>query len=46
LFAHDNTHHAFAMAWAAAGALRDDATIDPARWSDARGRFRDHVVED
>jgi protoporphyrinogen oxidase len=46
LFAHDNTHHAFAMAWAAADALRDDGTIDAAAWSGARDRFRAHVVED
>jgi protoporphyrinogen oxidase len=46
LFAHDNTHHAFAMAWAAAGALRGDGTVDAKRWSDASDRFRDHVVED
>jgi protoporphyrinogen oxidase len=46
LFAHDNTHHAFAMAWAAVDALRDDGTIDAAVWSEARDRFRAHVVED
>jgi protoporphyrinogen oxidase len=46
LFAHDNTHHAFAMAWAAVDALRDDGTIDAAAWSGARDRFRAHVVED
>lgn len=41
LFVHDNTHHAMAMAWAAADAIK------PGReWSAARERFRAHVVED
>jgi protoporphyrinogen oxidase len=46
LFAHDNTHHAFAMAWAAADALRPDGSFDDDAWSAARERFRAHVVED
>ena len=46
LFAHDNTHHAFAMADAAVDALCDDGTVDARMWSDARDRFRHHVVED
>jgi protoporphyrinogen oxidase len=46
LFAHDNTHHAFAMATAAVDALRSDGEFDSRAWSDARGRFREHVVED
>jgi protoporphyrinogen oxidase len=46
LFAHDNTHHAFTMAWDAAAAFRDDGSFDARAWSDARDRFRDHVVED
>ena len=37
LFAHDNTHHALAMAWAAADALRDDVTFDARAWAEARG---------
>lgn len=45
LFAHDNTHHAIAMAYDAVDALRDD-TLDPDAWSAARERFADHVVED
>lgn len=45
LFAHDNTHHAIAMAYDAVDALRD-GTVDPAVWSAARRRFADHVVED
>jgi protoporphyrinogen oxidase len=46
LFAHDNTHHAFAMATAAVDALGDDGGFDERAWSDARDRFREHVVED
>jgi protoporphyrinogen oxidase len=46
LFAHDNTHHALVMAWAAADALGSDGLVDPARWAAARQRFATHVVED
>jgi protoporphyrinogen oxidase len=46
LFAHDNTHHALAMAWAAADALAPDGSFDQAAWSAARDRFTSHVVED
>jgi protoporphyrinogen oxidase len=46
LFAHDNTHHAFAMANAAVDALGKDGEFDARAWSEARGRFREHVVED
>ncbi|MGH8983803.1 MAG: protoporphyrinogen/coproporphyrinogen oxidase [Acidimicrobiia bacterium] len=46
LFAHDNTHHALAMGWAAAGALGGDGRIDPAPWEAARAAFGEHVVED
>lgn len=46
LFVHDNSHHALAMAWSAAAALRADGTIDAAAWAAARGRFTAHVVED
>jgi protoporphyrinogen oxidase len=46
LFAHDNTHHALAMGWAAADALGRDAAFDQAAWSLARSRFCEHVVED
>jgi len=45
LFAHDNTHHALAMARDAAAALTDDGW-DDAAWAAARERFRHHVVED
>ncbi|MEQ1858072.1 MAG: FAD-dependent oxidoreductase, partial [Longimicrobiales bacterium] len=45
LFAHDNTHHALAMAYAAADCLRD-GVFDTARWADYRREFESHVVED
>jgi protoporphyrinogen oxidase len=46
LFAHDNAHHALAMAWGAADALGDDGRVDAASWARARQRFAEHVVED
>ena len=46
LFAHDNTHHTLATAWAAADALSAGGRVDPARWGEARARFAHHVVED
>jgi protoporphyrinogen oxidase len=46
LFAHVNTHHALAMAWAAADALRSDGTFDEAAWAAARADFAEYVVED
>lgn len=46
LFAHDNSHHALAMGWAAADALRADGEFDDHAWGNARARFRTHVVED
>ena len=46
LFVHDNTHHALAMAWAAADALAPDGAFDHAAWSAARESFTSHVVED
>jgi protoporphyrinogen oxidase len=45
LYAHDNTHHALAMAAAAVDCLRDGA-IDRARWMQYRQEFERHVVED
>jgi protoporphyrinogen oxidase len=45
LFAHDNTHHALAMAWAAAEAAAG-GPVDPRRWHDARRSFLAHVVDD
>lgn len=46
LFAHDNTHHALFMAYAAAECLQLDGTFDGARWADYREVFAKHVVED
>ncbi|HEV8424089.1 MAG TPA: hypothetical protein VGS14_02715 [Actinomycetes bacterium] len=46
LFAHDNTHHALAMAWAAADALGPDGSFDHTAWAAARQAFTGHVVED
>ena len=46
LFAHDNTHHAFSMAWGVAEALTPGVEIDEAAWARARAQFRMHVVED
>lgn len=46
LFAHDNTHHAFAMAYDAVDALGRDGAFDRASWAAARERFTAHVVED
>jgi protoporphyrinogen oxidase len=46
LFVHDNTHHALAMAWAAADALAPDGGFDHHAWAAARARFATHVVED
>ncbi|MDP8959408.1 MAG: FAD-dependent oxidoreductase [Actinomycetota bacterium] len=46
LFAHDNTHHALAMAWEAVDALGNGEVVDRSRWATARQGFRSHVVED
>jgi len=46
LFAHDNTHHALAMAYALDECLRDDGTFDGALWERHKERFQEHVVED
>jgi protoporphyrinogen oxidase len=45
LFAHDNTHHALAMAYAAAECLQPGG-FDRARWAGHRREFERHVVED
>jgi protoporphyrinogen oxidase len=45
LFAHDNTHHALAMAYGAASCLAS-AGFDVERWHALRGEFAKHVVED
>ena len=46
LFAHDNTHHTMAMAYALVASLRDDGTLDHEAWARARRSFEAHVVED
>jgi protoporphyrinogen oxidase len=46
LFAHDNTHHALYMAYAAVDCLRSDGTFDWEKWRDFRRIFDTHVVED
>ena len=46
LFAHDNTHHTLAMAYAAVDCLRSDGSLDADRWAAARRSFEQHVVED
>lgn len=45
LFAHDNTHHALAMAYAAADCF-DDGGFDALKWGRYRKEFEKHVVED
>lgn len=46
LFAHDNTHHAFAMAYGAVDCLSDDGGFDTQKWDSYRREFEHHVVED
>jgi len=46
LFAHDNTHHALATAYAAADCLAPGAALDRPRWAEYRRKFETHVVED
>jgi protoporphyrinogen oxidase len=46
LFAHDNSHHALAMAWAATDALEARGAFDESAWAAARAVFATHVVED
>lgn len=45
LFAHDNTHHALYMAYAAVDCLKG-AEFDLERWGQYRELFATHVVED
>lgn len=45
LFAHDNTHHALAMAYAAAACL-EPGGFRADRWAEYRAVFATHVVED
>jgi protoporphyrinogen oxidase len=44
LFAHDNTHHALYMAYAAVDCLND--SFDDQKWGEYRKIFATHVVED
>lgn len=46
LFAHDNTHHALYMAYAAADCLDKDGRFDREKWQAYRQVFKTHVVED
>jgi len=46
LFAHDNTHHALYMGYAAAACLQPDGSFDDTRWQAYRREFEKHVVED
>jgi len=46
LFAHDNTHHTLAMAYAAVDCLTPDGGFDRERWRGHREAFLGHVVED
>lgn len=46
LFAHDNTHHALAMAYAAVDCLNEAGEFNDARWKKYRRDFARHVVED
>jgi protoporphyrinogen oxidase len=46
LFAHDNTHHALAMAYAVSECLDDAGSLNRARWQEHRRAFQHHVVED
>ncbi len=46
LFAHDNTHHALAMAYGAVDCLDDDGKFATDKWAEYRREFAKHVVED
>lgn len=46
LFAHDNTHHALYMAYAAVNCLQADGRFDRQQWQSYRRIFDSHVVED
>lgn len=46
LFAHDNTHHALAMAYGAVDCLTASGEFDKEKWSNYRREFEKHVVED
>lgn len=46
LFAHDNTHHALAMADGAVDCLGPNGTFDDTKWQEYLKVFETHVVED
>ena len=46
LFAHDNTHHTLAMAYAAVDCLNEAGEFNGERWGEYRDEFTKHVVED
>jgi protoporphyrinogen oxidase len=46
LFAHDNTHHTLAMAYAAVECLERSGKFDLQRWQEYRAEFTMHIVED
>jgi len=46
LFAHDNTHHALAMAYGAVDCVTDSGAFDHDKWNGYRKEFEKHVVED
>lgn len=46
LFAHDNTHHTLATAYAAVDCFSRDGSLDKTRWARYREQFETHVVED
>jgi hypothetical protein len=46
LFAHDNTHHAFAMAYGAADCIDATGQVDCEKWLRYREVFATHIVED
>lgn len=46
LFAHDNTHHTLAMAYAACECLDDAGKFDRGAWAAHRKQFESNVVED
>lgn len=46
LFAHDNTHHALAMAHAAVDCQQPDGGFDAVKWAAYLEVFETHVVED
>lgn len=46
LFAHDNTHHAFAMSYGAADCIDENGQLDESKWARYREEFATHIVED